>query len=147
MEETHSITRENHLNHLVRVVPLLALAYGVQSWLMLQWAQGGPTGFLILCLGLSLALSVIGMVFYDQHHRVSFGEDSVTVRAPWLFGQKRFGREDISSIHVEGAEDAFQTVTVKLKNRRTYRFYFTDNGHLFQKTMQGKSNHDFEQAA
>ena len=58
------LTRDKHLDHLVRVVPLLALAYGIQGYLMMSWSDGGPTGMLVLSLGFSLAISVMCMLSY-----------------------------------------------------------------------------------
>ncbi len=133
---THQFTREKHLDHLVRVVPLLTLAYGVQSWLMLQWAGEGPTGALLTLLGVSLAASVLGMVGYDQRHQVSWDEDGFRVRAPWKWGETVVARSQVAEVDVEGAEDEFQTVTVSFHGkRRKMTFWFVDNGHEFKAAM------------
>ncbi len=132
----HVLTREKHLNHLVRVVPLLCLAYGIQSYMMMSYAKGGPTGTLVLLLGVSLACSVMLLVGYDQHHRVSWDDESFSVSAPWRWGQQRVERSQISSIEVVGTEDEFQTVVVRTHQRRRYTFYFVDNGHEFKAALE-----------
>lgn len=135
MKNHTSLTREKHLDHLVRVVPLLALAYGIQGYLMMSWSESGPTGMLVLSLGLSLALSVMCMVSYDLRHQVSFGAEGFQVKAPWLWKQAPKSWSDVKEIEIIGTEDEFQTVTVKL-HRGSYTFYFVDNGHEFKKAFE-----------
>lgn len=146
MEKKHQLTREKHLNHLVRVVPLLCLAYGIQSYMMMSFAKGGPTGTLVLLLGVSLALSVVALVTYDNHHVVTWDAAGFGLRAPWTFGEKSFTRDDVATVDVIGEPEEFQTVIVQLKNRRRLRFYFVDNGHEFKQVMEAQTQ-DVKHAA
>lgn len=136
MEKPTQLTHEKHLNHLVRVVPLLCLAYGMQSYMMMSFAKGGPTGTLVLLLGLSLAMSVMALVTYDNHFVVKWQDDLFSVKTPWSWKTQHFNRQDIQSIEVIGEVDEFQTVIVKLHNKRRLTFYFVDNGHDFKKSME-----------
>lgn len=146
MEMKHKITREKHLDHLVRVVPLLCLAYGIQSFMMMSYAQGGPTGALVFLLGVSLALSVVALVTYDHRHHVAWDAQSFEVRAPWSFSTTTVAREKIQSIDVIGGPEEFQTVHVKLHDRRSFTFYFTDNGLDFKASME-KQDSELRHAA
>lgn len=136
MKDCQYLTREKHLDHLVRVVPLLALAYGIQGYLMMSWSEGGPTGMLVLSLGVSLALSVMLMVGYDLRHQVNFDGNGFRVKAPWLWGLKEKSWELVKSVEVIGNDDEFQTVIVKLHKRGSFTFYFVDNGHQFKQTFE-----------
>lgn len=136
MENYQTLTREKHLNHLVRVVPLLALAYGIQGYMMMSWAEEGPTGLLVLSLGFSLAISVMCMVGYDQRHQVSFNGEGFQVKAPWLFGKHHKTWDMVKEIEIIGTEDEFQTVTVKLHKKGSYTFYFVDNGYELKKQFE-----------
>ncbi|MFP5490094.1 MAG: hypothetical protein ACLGG0_01235 [Bacteriovoracia bacterium] len=138
MEKQTQLTHEKHLNHLVRVVPLLCLAYGMQSYMMMSFAKGGPTGTLVLLLGLSLAMSVMALVTYDNHYVVKWQEDLFFVKTPWSWKTQQFNRQDIQSIEVIGEVDEFQTVIVKLQNKKRLTFYFVDNGHDFKKSMESQ---------
>jgi hypothetical protein len=136
MEKQTHLTHEKHLNHLVRVVPLLCLAYGMQSYMMMSFAKAGPTGTLILLLGVSLAMSVIALVTYDNHYNVSWVDDHFTVKKPWSWKTETFKRQEVQSIEVIGEVDQFQTVVVKFQNKKRLTFYFVDNGHDFKKSME-----------
>jgi hypothetical protein len=145
MEKQTQLTHEKHLHHLVRVVPLLCLAYGMQSYMMMSFAKGGPTGTLVLLLGLSLAMSVMALVTYDNHYVVKWQEDLFFVKTPWSWKTQQFKRQDIQSIEVIGEVDEFQTVIVKLNSKKRLTFYFVDNGHDFKKSME--SSQEFSRAA
>jgi hypothetical protein len=135
MNYPRRITREKHLDHLTRVVPLLALAYGIQSYLMMKWSQGGPTGFLVVLLGISLALSVLVLVTYDQRHTVTFGEEGFCVRYSWMFKPRNISKDEIKQIVVVGEPDQFQSVVVSLKTGRKVTFHFADNGEEFKTVL------------
>ncbi len=141
----HQLTHEKHLDHLVRVVPLLCLAYGLQSFMMIQYAAGGPTGNLIILLGLSLALSVLALVTYDLKHRVGWDEHGFHYQGPWELKGHDISREEISAIEIIGAPEEFQTVVVKMHNQRKITFYFVDNGYDFKYAMEFKAS--LQQAA
>lgn len=145
MEKQTQLTHEKHLNHLVRVVPLLCLAYGMQSYMMMSFAKGSATGTLVLLLGLSLAMSVMALVTYDNHFVVKWEEDLFSVKTPWSWKTKQFNRHEIQSIEVIGEVDEFQTVIVKLNNKKRLTFYFVDNGHDFKKSME--ASQEFARAA
>lgn len=133
MENIQTLTREKHLDHLVRVVPLLCLAYGIQSFMMMSYSQGSPaTGTLVMGLGVSLAISVVLLVTYDLRHRVQFAHGQFSVKAPWHFKEKNYQASEIQEIVVVGAAEEFQTVLVRLKNKKKLTFYFVDNGHEFK---------------
>lgn len=133
MTYSHQLTREKHLNHLVRVVPLLTLAYGIQGYLMMHWSEGAEaTGVMVLALGFSLALSVMGMVTYDQRHQVQWGAEGFEVKAPWLLKNFLCSWQEVEDVLIVGEKDEFQTVVVKLKGRIGRTFYFVDNGHEFK---------------
>ncbi|MBY0517034.1 MAG: hypothetical protein K2P81_09010 [Bacteriovoracaceae bacterium] len=136
--DNQNLTREKHLDHLVRVVPLLSLAYGIQSYLMMSYAKGGSTGTLVMFLGVSLALSVMGLVTYDYRHKVTWNGNQFSVKAPWSFGFKTIEKDKVAEIEIIGAPEEFQTVIVKLKNKQRLVFYFVDNGHEFKASMEEK---------
>jgi hypothetical protein len=136
--DNQNLTREKHLDHLVRVVPLLSLAYGIQSYLMMSYAKGGSTGTLVMFLGLSLAFSVLALVTYDYRHKVTWNGTEFHVKAPWSLEFKTIGREQVVGIEIIGAPEEFQTVIIKLKNKQRFIFYFVDNGHEFKASMEEK---------
>jgi hypothetical protein len=136
MEKEKNLTHEKHLDHLVRVVPLLCFAYGVQSYLMVNMARGANTGNLIFTLGFFLAMSVMMLVTYDLKFKVRWDTTRLIFKAPWRFYEKIITFQEIESLEVVGKEDEFQTVLIRLHNRKKYVFYFVDNGHELQKSYQ-----------
>ncbi len=135
MENYQTLTHEKHLDHLVRVVPLLCFAYGVQSYMMLSFARGGSTSLLIFTLGISLAVSVMALVTYDYKTIVKWNNDHIIMKAPWHLQSVSVNLHDIQKIDIIGEADEFQTVMIKVQNK-TYTFYFVDNAYDLKKTFE-----------
>jgi hypothetical protein len=135
MDNYKTLTHEKHLDHLVRVVPLLCFAYGVQSYMMLSFARGGSTGLLIFTLGISLAVSVMALVTYDYKSIVRWNGEQVMMKSPWNFEFTTVAFQDIQKIDIIGEEDEFQTVIIKVA-KKSYTFYFVDNAFELKKTFE-----------
>lgn len=135
MDKHQTFTHEKHLDHLVRVVPLLCFAYGVQSYMMLNFARGGSTNLLIFTLGVSLAVSVTALITYDYKSVLKWSTDHLILKSPWHFEYKTIQFSEINQIEIIGEEDEFQTVIIKLQNKKKYSFYFVDNGYELKKSF------------
>jgi len=134
MENYKTLTHEKHLDHLVRVVPLLCFAYGVQSYMMMSFARGGSTGLLIFTLGISLAVSVMALVTYDYKCIVRWNSEKVMMKSPWNFEFTTVAILEINKVDIIGEEDEFQTVIIKVA-KKSYTFYFVDNGYELKRTF------------
>lgn len=139
MEKQQTLTHEKHLDHLVRVVPLLCFAYGVQSYMMLNFARGGSTSLLIFTLGVSLALSVTALITYDYKSVLKWTSDHLVLKTPWHFDFKTIQFSEIMQIEIIGEEEEFQTVIIKLHNKKRYSFYFVDNGYELKKSFEAQA--------
>lgn len=135
MEKYKSLTHEKHLDHLVRVVPLLCFAYGIQSYMMLSFARGGSTGLLIFTLGVSLAVSVMALVTYDYKSIVRWDDSQIMMKSPWHFQFTTIAFSDIQKLDIIGEEDEFQTLVLKSSKGR-YTFYFVDNAFELKKSYE-----------
>jgi len=135
MENYKTLTHEKHLDHLVRVVPLLCFAYGVQSYMMLNFARGGSTSLLIFTLGISLAVSVMALVTYDYKSVVRWNNENIIMKSPWNFSFTTVSFRDVQQMDIIGEEDEFQTIIIKLQNK-SYTFYFVDNAFELKQTFE-----------
>jgi hypothetical protein len=122
-ESNFSITREKHLDHLVRVVPLIVLAYGIQSYVLMQM-RGTFGGATVFILGGMLTFLICCFLLYDTKHKVTLFNDHLEIN---FIGIKTICKyEDILSIKVSDPKETFGTVTIFAKHRKI-RFYFADD--------------------
>lgn len=118
-----TITREKHLDHMVRVVPLLFFGYVIQVFFLskMQTALGMAS---LVFLGVSLA-SMIGLfVIYDLKHQVTLFEDRLEIN---FFGFKKSIRySEIDEIKASTPDESFSTILIRHERKKT-RIYFVDS--------------------
>jgi hypothetical protein len=145
MDNLAKLTREKHLNHLTRVVPFLGFVYGIQSYLLMRMSQTQQTGWLVLALGICLAITVLLLVSYDIYTEIHFSAEGFFVKTPWRKKPLIVSQAFILKIEVIGKDDEFQTVQVYLRNKKKMEFYFVDNGQEFKDALTHKA-HPYSQA-
>jgi hypothetical protein len=122
-----SLSREKHLDHLVKVVPFIVFVYAVQCYTILQIT---PEKFFVdsmLFLGIGLAVMISSFITYDLTHRVEFFSDSLVISIKWLTYQREIPISDIIHVESSASDSSFGTVLIKLKSGKTVKFYFIDN--------------------
>ena len=118
-------SRENHLDHMVKVVPLIVLGYALQCYFIIN---AGHTGFATNCLlglAVGLGLMIMGFITYDLKHQVKFSSDSLEVK--FLGPSKTIFYQDITDIAVTHEGQSFTTLTLTIMNGRKYRMFFIDD--------------------
>ena len=125
-EKTYTVTREKHLDHMVRVVPIIFLVYGMHGFLMVR--HMGPVGSeLSLMTGISLGLMIAMLVLYDTKHKVTLFDGYLEVNF-LFFNKKTISFSDISQVEVMGPTESFQTVVFKTDHNKM-TLYFVDDAH------------------
>lgn len=137
-----TLTREKHLDHLVRVTPLIVLAYAVQGYVIMTVTTGGHS--LVLSLGASLIGMILCFVAYDNFHRVDCFEGHIDVQ--WLLFHQQIKYSDILDVSVSDDSQSFSTVTLTLTRGKT-RFYFVDDALEFKAFVDSKRTDQNEQLA
>lgn len=124
MEKTSfTITREKHLDHLVRVVPLIVLGFALQCYILGNMS-GGESGGFILFLGGALSAMIATFITYDVQHRAQLFEDRIEVH--FFFSHKTVYFKDITQIEVKDPDQSFSTVTLH-HGKNKIRLYFVDD--------------------
>lgn len=122
-QKSYQVTREKHLDHLVRVVPFITLAYAFQSYLILQ-LNGPLDGFALFMMGGLLGLMIGGFVTYDNYHQVTLFEDHLTIH--FLGLSKKLPYSAIIAIHVHDPKESFGSVLIE-STHGSFRFFFVDD--------------------
>lgn len=117
------LSREKHLDHMVRVVPLIVLGYALQSYVLLQMKS--PLSMnAVFVLGASLIAMIGAFVAYDVKHEVEFFEDHFTVG---FFGiKKKISYSEVKSVVVKETEQTFTSLKIQTTHA-SFHFRFVDN--------------------
>lgn len=122
-----TITREKHLDHMVRVVPLIVFAYAVQCYFIssmspIEYATDG-----LLFLGACLGMMIAGFVTYDLTHVVKFEEEKLLIEVKWLNIKNEISFVDIAEVVVSHPGESFSGLKLVLKTGKKVNFYFVDD--------------------
>lgn len=145
MKKIHfSVTREKHLDHMVKVTPFIVCGYFLQCYMITHLQLAGFATNTLFFLGFCLITMITGFVTYDLKHKVHFHEDVLEVH---FFGKKEISYSDIQSIEVSDEEQNFATLTIKCKDSKKYTFYFIDEADKIKAWLKEKKYPSLKAAA
>lgn len=142
-EKVIYLSREKHLDHMVRVVPFIVLCYFIQSYVVFQINPGKFTSSSLMVLGGLLALMITGFVVYDLKHKVEFLENELTISFLGIKNTVQFS--EIVSLEIAEPGQSFSHLIVKTQNKK-FTFYFIDNAEKIKCWIEER-NVTYSQAA
>ena len=137
------LSREKHLDHMVRVVPFIVLCYFIQSYVVFRINPGEFTSSSLMVLGGLLAIMIAGFVTYDLKHKVEFSENDLTIT--FLGFHQNILFSEITSLEIIEPGQSFSHLIVRVHNKK-YTFYFIDNAEKIKCWIE-ESNSSFAEAA
>jgi hypothetical protein len=142
-----SITREKHLDHMVRVVPFIVTAYAIQCYFILQLdsQEFGVNGLFVLA-GMLIAM-ISSFIIYDLTHAVKFQENSITISVEWLGYKKDIFYHELIEIEVSDPGQSFSTLKLKTKAGKKYGFFFIDDADKIKIWLEQKRTPEMQVAA
>jgi hypothetical protein len=135
-EELH-ITREKHLDHLVKVTPLIVLGYALQCYILMN--MNGALGSMpLMILGLALVALIGCFVLYDLKHQVKLDQNNLEIS--FYFYHKTIPLKEIHRIHVSESTHTFGILMLETPNQGKIRLYFIDDAHKIKQWIETKQN-------
>jgi hypothetical protein len=132
------LTREKHLDHMVKVVPFIVMGYAIQCYVLMQMSDLlGTTSVFIL--GASLIAMITGFITYDIKHQVTFYDDRFETR--FFFFTKTVWYLDIRSVRVSEPKQTFANLRI-LTARHSMQFYFVDNADEIKQFLENHNQSD-----
>jgi len=136
-EELFHITREKHLDHMVKVVPFILCFYSIQCFVILQIGVGGISSSGLSIMGVLLALMVTMLVTYDLKQKAWLEEERICLE---LFGfRKVIHYKDIQSILINDPGQSFSSLEILMTKGRV-TLYFVDDAEKIKKWIEDKKS-------
>lgn len=139
-----NITREKHLDHMVKVVPFIVLCYAVQCFVIYKMS---PTEFSTISLSLlggTLALMIAGFISYDLKHKVELRDHELEVS--FMGKNTIIPYEDIWSMTISEPGQSFASLMLKTKKGK-FTFYFIDQAEKIKTIIEERQNREFKAQA
>ena len=147
MKTEFRLTREKHLDHMVRVVPFIVTGYAIQCYIIMQM---GPVDFAVnglLFLGACLAMMIVAFITYDLTHIVTCHDEDLSISVSWLSVNQSLRYHDIIRIEVSEPGQSFSTLKLTTKSGKKYDFYFIDDADKIKKWIEQKTSYELQSAA
>jgi hypothetical protein len=150
------IGHQNHINHLITVMPLITMVYAVQCYVMWKFSPDMLIGDYAITMGCVLSSFIGIMVYYDNNHHALIYEDKLHIYFGLTGTNKIIEFSGIDQIISPDEEVNFSNLIIKTKDKKNHVFYFVDHPFLvkklIEKQMASKDNlqddiEDFDQAA
>ena len=120
------LTREPHLTHLTRVLPLIVGIFALQCYLVSQMNPEASVGNYAIFMAMSLGILIASLVYYDTKHLVLIFEDRLFIQNPLFNSQRVLMLDEISEVLTTDQEVNFASMIFKLKDGDKIYLYFVD---------------------
>lgn len=141
------ITREKHLDHMVRVVPFIVCAYAIQCYFINRIASIDFAVDGLFFLGGCLVAMIAGFITYDLTHVVKLEEETFSVSVKWLNYKKTYNYLDITLVEISEAGQNFATLTLTTNTGKKLGFYFIDEPDKLKAWLEKKRLPELQAAA
>lgn len=150
------IGHQNHINHLITVMPLITMVYAVQCYVMWKFSPDMLIGDYAITMGCVLSSFIGTMVYYDNNHHVLIYEDRLHIYFGLTGTNKIIEFSEIDKVISPDEDVNFSNLVIRTKEEKKHVFYFVDHPFLvkklIEKQMSNKENLDkddknFDQAA
>lgn len=129
------ITREYHAKFMTKAMPILTLAYFIQSYFYLEYGPQGLAQEVVTCLGLGLAGIFVYYLVYDKYHEVVFHPTYLEIRfAPLQLHQECMYRE-IVDVEIKDGRKNYDHVLIHLRNGEVLKLAHVDHPHTVRKFL------------
>jgi hypothetical protein len=132
------VTREKHLDHMVKVVPFIVCAYAIQCYFISKVDTVDIAANGLFFLGGCLVFMITGFIIYDMTHTVTFENEKFTIEVKWLKYSKTFTYFDITNVEISEAGQSFATLTLTTKDGKKMGFYFVDEADKIKTWLEQK---------
>lgn len=117
------LTREKHLDHMVKVIPFIVLMFGIQGYILSK-IHAGVGGAAIFLLAGCLISMIAAFITYDVKHQVTFSDDHLEIK--FLGLNKKVFYHDIMFVTISEPNQTFASIHIRTKSSR-HTFFFIDD--------------------
>jgi hypothetical protein len=124
---TH-MTRNNHLIHMTRVLPLLAIIFMAQCFFIPQAFPELQLGNLYFVMSVALCCGVMALYLYDTQIQIFIKDQNLHWQIPIFKIKKTYSLLELNTIDVFDPEQPFSNLKLSFgKNKKILNLYFIDN--------------------
>jgi hypothetical protein len=120
------VERNNHLQHLVNIAPLIVFAYGIQCWMIATFFPDQKLSHFCMPLAIALVVMLSALVIYDSFSHFEMFESHLKIRFAPLGKTKTINYSDIKDVEILDAEASFTNIVIRMHDDSYKLVYFID---------------------
>ncbi len=132
----YEVSRQEHLNHLQRMMPLLAGIYFFQCFLLWHFITDMPVGDICFLVAVFISAGISGLYMYDNYQKTLIFGDSILSYFELWGGARIYSLSEVKSIRADASELAFGHLELEFNNGDTLRLYFIDRASEVAKLVE-----------
>lgn len=138
------VSREKHLDHMVKVVPFIVTCYAIQCYVILQMKVNGLSVMSLSILGGVLAIMIGAFIVYDLKHKVTLYEDRLVIQ--FLGREKTVAFDEILSLTIKEPGESFNHLTV-VTGKGKFTIFFIDDAQKIKNWIEERKSATLSHAA
>lgn len=132
------ITREKHVNYMVKLAPYLMVAIVIQSYLYSRFFPGPVAQDIGIFLATGVAMILAGFYAYDHFHQVQLKENYLEISIRPLKYQEEILYRNIESYEIMPTRNGFSNVKLILRDGHAVKIYYLDDAENFIQWIKQK---------
>lgn len=132
------ITREKHLQYMVKLIPYLIAAIVVQSYVYFHMFPQHLAQDITVFLGVGVALILLGFGAHDHFHQVKMKENYLEISVKPLKYQEEILYRNITAYEIIPTKHGFASVRLILKDGNAVKIYYLDDAENFIQKIKSK---------
>jgi hypothetical protein len=134
------MTREKHLDYMVKMAPFLFFAVVIQIFVYAQFFEPVLIREIGIFLSVGSALILAGFYAHDYFHQVLFQPNYLEIRVSPLRYREEILYRNITGYELKNSKHGFGNVTLHLKEGHKVNIYYLDDTEGFVHQIKRKQN-------
>jgi len=126
MKQLHHLTREAHLQHLLKMMPILTFLFGLQCLTLPLLFPGLELGNMYLALAGFIVGGIGSLYFYDTQVKTFLDETHLHWQIPLLKLKKKYLLKELLVIDVLEPEGSFSNIRLVFSKGKICHLLFVD---------------------
>jgi hypothetical protein len=132
------MTREKHLDYMVKMAPFLLAAVVIQSYIYSRFFEPALARDIGILLAIGTSLILGAFYAHDHFHQVLLKDNYLHIQVKPLKYQEEILYRNITGYQVKNSRHGYGNVTLHLKEGHSVNIYYLDDVEGFIQTIKKK---------
>jgi hypothetical protein len=134
------LTREKHIQYMVKLAPYLLVAVIIQGYLYFHFFPRNLAHDITVFLSIGVAFILAGFCAYDHFHQVILRENYLEIAVRPLKYQEEILYRNIQAYEIIPTRHGFSSVKLFLKDGHAVKIYYLDDAEKFIHIIKKKQS-------